>query len=124
MLVRKLTEDWDMEFGQGTQNYISDEEAVEQNVRTRLLTFKGEWFLDTSLGVPYINNDDAEVIGFLGVVPASIPGAEAIIKKAILEVKGVDRILSFASTFDHTTRLLTINTIIATIYATTIEVNV
>jgi hypothetical protein len=46
MKVRRLDGDGDWTFGNGKANYLKDNNAVLQNVATRIKSFKNDWFLD------------------------------------------------------------------------------
>lgn len=117
MLVRRMTEGWDMSFGRGRHDFVSDAGATAQRVKTRLQLLYGEWFMDTSRGVPYLQE--------ICVKPADIPMAESIIKRTILETAGVAEIVSFAMGFDAETRRLSVAARVRTIYddISSIEVN-
>lgn len=108
MLTRRLDNNWDMTFGQGLANYARDAEATAQSVKTRLQLLRSEWFLDTSAGVPYLQE--------ICVKPASLPLAEGIIKRTILGTDGVAAIVSFALDLNSGTRKLTITAQVRTIY--------
>lgn len=73
-------------------------EAVGQHVRQRLKTFSGEWFLDTTAGVPWLD----EILG-RGYDPAL---AEAVVKGEVLDTDGVTEITAFSVRFDRTRRAL------------------
>lgn len=88
---------------------VTKAEAVGQHVRQRLKTFQGEWFLDTTAGVPWL----AQIMG-RGYDPAL---AEAVVKAEILATDGVKEITSFSVSFDRTLRNLIIRDIeVLTIY--------
>lgn len=53
--VRALDQNGDPLQGNGQNNFISDLQAVAQIIRTRLLLFQGEWFLDQNDGLPLFN---------------------------------------------------------------------
>lgn len=108
MLVRRLDEYHDMTYGRGLANYARDAESVRQRVDTRLQLLLGEWFLDTSAGVPYLQ----EIL----VKPADPMHAEAIIKRCITETDGVESIVSFELLYDANTRRATITAVVRTIY--------
>lgn len=116
MLVRRLDASHDMTFGQGLANYARDDEATAQAVKTRLLLLQEEWFLDTSAGVPHLQQ--------IMVKPANLPLAEAIIKRAILETEGVAELRSFGMQFDRETRRLSIQATVANIYGTVANIKV
>lgn len=88
---------------------VSDAEAIGQHVKQRTKTFQGEWFLNSRVGVPWINN----VLG-LEFNPAL---AEAVLKSVIRKTNGVTGIESFSVRFDPSLRnLVANNTTIKTIY--------
>ncbi|RIY00222.1 hypothetical protein D3218_13130 [Aureimonas flava] len=69
----------------------TDAQAVSQHAKQRLMTFQGEWFLDTTAGVPWIEE-------ILGKRPA-LTLAEGVIKAEILDTDGVTAINEFAIRF-------------------------
>jgi hypothetical protein len=117
MLARRMTPDWDMQFGQGLANYAANAEAVAQRVKARLQLLRGEWFLDTDAGVPYLT----EIVGR----PADLPRAAALLKQAILDTEGVAELSAFDLALNRETRKLTVTATAATIYGdnTTIKVS-
>lgn len=52
MIYRRLDSDWDYTFGNGVGCYLSDLEAVAQAVKSRLLLFLEEWWMDKTDGLP------------------------------------------------------------------------
>lgn len=76
-------------------------DAVRQQLFLKLSIWTGEWFLDTEFGTPYVDS----ILG----KQVTLNGAIAAIKKSILEVSDVDKITSFAYSFDRQTRKLTVN---------------
>lgn len=66
-------------------------ENVAQRLRIRLLTFEGEWFLDTVYGIPYWQR-------ILGKKPTR-SAIDQILQQEILEESGVKEIVSFSSSF-------------------------
>lgn len=66
MRVRRIDINGDWTFGQGSLNYAKDDEAVAQNVRTRLKSFKNDWFLDVSANIDWFtlfgNRNNSETI--------------------------------------------------------------
>jgi hypothetical protein len=64
---------------------VADLEAIAQSLRTRLATFKGEWFLDENYGVPW----------FQTILGTKIPQAaiREVFRKVIAETPGVAQIL-------------------------------
>lgn len=85
----------------GTVAEVEDAEAVGQHARHRLQTHAGEWFLDTTAGVPWLS----DILG-RRYDPAL---AESVVKAEILDTDGVTEITSFSVGFDKATRGLIIN---------------
>lgn len=55
MIVRALNGANDWEFGKGKNDYKRDLKAVTQNIKTRLMSFLGDCFFDTSAGIDWFN---------------------------------------------------------------------
>lgn len=94
---------------------VRDARAVGEHVRQRLMTFAGEWFLDTAAGMPWLDRIFAQQYD-----PAL---AEAIVKAEILDTEGVREITAFSVSFDPDVRRLNIKDIeVLTIYDETVSV--
>ena len=111
MKIRKLDANNDFVFGQDSDNfYIDVPEAPAQLVLTTLRLWTGEWFLDLTAGIPYLNgvlqNTSSEEYDF-------------VIKTAIVSVQGVSALPNYQSIYDGQTRNLTINATISTLYGLT-----
>ena len=101
MISRSLNNSNDIYLLNGRIAVIEDGEQVLQHVRTRLLTYQEEWFLDTRAGVPYFQA--------ILVKPANLSRTEALIKTEILQTPDVAGLSSFGLEFDSNTRTLSIN---------------
>ena len=75
---------------------IDGREAIEQHLTIRFKFFFGEWFLDTSLGVPYYEDVLIKRPSFIVV--------NEVLKNVILETPGVTSIESFNFDYDNFTR--------------------
>lgn len=94
---------------------VENGEAVALHIKHRLMTFKGEWFLDTEAGVPWLG----DVLG-RAYDPAL---AEAVVKAEILDTHGVVEITSFSVAFAGDLRKLEIKHIsVMTVYGTEVSV--
>lgn len=111
MKVRRLDANYDMTFGQGRANLADGPESVAQRVHQRLLLLKGEWFLDTDDGVPYLQE--------IMVKPANMPRVEYTIKRRILGTEGVSEIREFNMSLNRDTRKLQVEATVATEFGTT-----
>jgi hypothetical protein len=114
MRYRKLDANGDYVFGGSANDFlVNSPEAVAQAVLTRLRLIQGEWFLDTTAGMPW----PTQVIG-----KYTTGTADAAIRACILGTTGVTEITAYSSSIDSTTRKLTVTATITTLYGpTTIE---
>jgi hypothetical protein len=112
MKYRKLDKNGDFSFGHGAQDYFVDSsEAVAQAIQTTLALFQGEWFLDSTVGVPWTT----EVLGY------GTQGLyDTVIQRVILSVQGVDSIVNYSSFLDTQSRLLSVTAEVNTIFGSTI----
>jgi hypothetical protein len=111
MRYRKLDADGDYVFGGGAADFlVNTPGAVAQAVLTRLRLLRGEWFLDTTAGMPWAT----DVLG-------KYTGAtyDAAIRQCILGTQGVTEITRYLSSADSGTRKLTVTVTINTLYGTT-----
>lgn len=72
------------------------EDLAVQMVKTNLLLYKGEWFRDIDLGIPYVQ----EIFGNKNTQNA----ADANIKNTILNTDNIRSITSYTGSIDPTTR--------------------
>ena len=110
MRVRKQDSNGDVIFGHGGADYyVNTSDAVALAVKTRLLLFTGEWFLDLSEGTPWATR----------VLGKGRTGYDAVIKARILGTEGVLNIVpgSYASVLSgRKGRRLDISCTLNTIY--------
>lgn len=86
-------------------------EQINQKLQIKLKFFSGEWFLDTTQGVPFysivfVKNPDLDLIA-------------TTIKNEILKVDGIKEILSYSQQLDTVNRTLSVDFEVDTIYGTT-----
>ncbi len=96
----KLDSDHDLAIENFDLVLISGVDQIIQKIDIRLRFYLGEWFLDTSVGLPYYENvlkKDYD-IGLL----------ESAFKAQILGTDGVDSLLEFDLFLDNGTRILTV----------------
>jgi hypothetical protein len=112
MRYRGLTQDRDYRFGEGPSEFLVNSPAcVAQAVLTALLLHRGEWFLDTTVGMPW----ETQVLGY-----NTQSLYDAAIKSVILGVEGVDSIVTYSSTLNRATRALLVAATLNTIYGRTL----
>ena len=71
-------------------------ESIRQHLQVRLRAAQGEWFLDTSIGVPYFQD-------ILKKNPDFVTVTEAF-RTTILDTPGVIQLLEFDYDYDNTIR--------------------
>lgn len=111
MRYRLLDKNGDYVFGQGPSEFlVNSPETVAQAVKTVMQLALGEWFLDQTLGVPYLT----EILGH-----GTIGTYDLAIQSAILGTQGVQSITLYNSSLNTATRVLTVQVNLNTIYGST-----
>lgn len=109
MRYRQLTSTGDSTIFSGrTQFLVNSPECVAQAIFTRLRLWQTQWFLDSTVGVPY----STQVLGF-----GTAASRDVAIQAAIINTPGVSQIVSYSSTIDSKRQLrvqVTVNTIFGT----------
>lgn len=111
MRYRKLDANGDYSFGSGLNDfYIDVPEAVGQAVKTTILLWRGEFFLNVDAGIP-------EMQAILGKHPQEM--ADAVLKDAVLAIQGVTGIPDYQSVLNPDSRVSSVNFTVNTIYGPT-----
>lgn len=102
----KLDANGDIDISQQDLQLVGDLEAVEQSVKIRLQFFRGEWFSDESIGLPYfesvlIKNPNANLLS-------------AVFRSEILGTVGIDSLASLTLSQNSATRKLAVNFVAST----------
>ncbi len=105
MIFRNLDENGDWTFGQGKSNYVSGDQAIGLNIKTRVLCWLNDCFFDQKAGIDWKNRLGSKNQRAL---------LESDIRRIILQSYGVTGILSFSTTlvnrkFTATYEIQTIN---------------
>jgi hypothetical protein len=79
---------------------IDSADKVAQQIKINLLTLLGEWFLDNTWGVPYLE----EIL----VKNPHMASVETILRNHISSVPSVNRIISFGLGWDRKARTLAV----------------
>lgn len=79
----------------------NDLEDLEQRLKVKLLTNRGEWFFDQTYGIPYYDD--------VFVVSPKKDDIDDIFKIAITQERGVESITSYTSSFNSSTRRFNID---------------
>jgi hypothetical protein len=105
MRYRQLSPTGD--FTMGLPPLTNTPAAVGQAALTRLRLWKGEWFVDTSDGTPYRSQILGERAG---------KNPDVAIKQRILGTVGVTGITAYSSSFNRTTRRMSVTATLQTLY--------
>lgn len=107
-LVRALDTNKDWMFGQGLSDYISYNQAIAQNINTRLSSFLGNCFFDLGAGIDWFN-----LLGSKNQVALNLA-----ISTTILNTQQVTGILQLSVVLDSR-RNLTVTYSAQTVYSST-----
>jgi hypothetical protein len=77
-------------------------EYIAQKIRHTISVFRGEWFMDRTIGIPYIPGEDIDKNMHRRMI-------ETALQVRIGEIDGVGEFLSFTSRLDKAARLLTVD---------------
>lgn len=99
-LALDQTSNNDLLLTSGDLSTVILDAAIRQNLLQRLQLFLGEWFLDTTSGVPYyqtilVKNPNLDVV-------------QATLKDVILSTNGIESLNSFKFEYDNSLRTLTV----------------
>ena len=88
MIGRALDSNNDLIIEAGQLKLVEEGAETVQHVRTRLLFYRGEWFLDTLAGTPWFQE--------IFTKPANLANIESILKSRILNTPGVQTLTEFS----------------------------
>lgn len=106
MIVRALDSSNDFTFGKGINNYVKNQDAIAQNIKTRLQSFLGNCFFDLSAGVDWFN-----LLGGKNRV-----ALELAVRIVILNTSGVTNIRSVDVFYDSLSRAISMTYSVDTVY--------
>jgi hypothetical protein len=115
MLVRRLDKNNEPCLGHGASDFVTGADAVATLVYLALKLNLGSWFLDTSLGTAWWQQDESQP-QILGRMPADLDFAQSELKRVVLSTSGVASITSFAFNFDRVKRAAEITVVVMTVY--------
>ena len=91
----------DLDFTGAELSLLVDAEAIAQEIRIGLKMFKGEWFMDTRVGMPYMTD--------IFVKAPKLNVLQSIFVRAIESVPGVRSVDRCTVTLDTPTRTLLVS---------------
>lgn len=106
MIFRALDADGDWTFGKGINSFLTNSAAMAENLKTRIRTWKGECFFALEEGVDWNN--------YLGIGTKDLLDMD--LRRVILGSDGVIRIDAYTSILDTTSRTLTVQATLFTVF--------
>lgn len=106
MITRALTANLDWTYGNGQQNYLRGESALEQNIVTTVQSWVGDCYFNLAFGVDWYNRLDV----------GQQKNLVQEIKQVVANCSGVVGVVSINGNFVGTTRAETIMAVINTIF--------
>jgi hypothetical protein len=106
MIVRALDAEHDWTYGKGKNNYLSRQDAIAQDIETRLYEFLGDCFFNIAAGIDWF--------GRLGGKDRT--ALELDIAATIINTAGVTALVQLSTALNPTTRLLSVSYEVNTVY--------
>lgn len=103
MIVRALSPTGDWTFGAGKNNYLQANAAVAQAIGTRLLSFLGDCFFATNVGIDWFN-----LLGNKNQLALQLAISATILNTQSLGQNVVTGITNLSLNLDHTSRLFSV----------------
>lgn len=94
MITRSIDTNGDWNFGNGKGDYLEENTALTQNIKTRLKSFLGDCFFDTEAGVDWFN--------FLG--SKNLSGLKLAVGGVIINTVGVIELIDLSFSLDENRR--------------------
>ena len=113
MRYRKLDANGDYVLGLPNQFWVDQPEGVAQAISTRLKLWQGEWFLDNTVGTPWLQSITGKNTGGL---------YDLALQQVILDTPGVAAITQYSSNLDHPSRVLTVTVTVITNFGAMVTV--
>lgn len=101
MIEKALDKNNDLVLVNGSFAVVNEGEQVAQHIRTRLLFYIREWFLNVNSGTPWFD----EVF----VRPVDLSRVETVIKNRIRTTPGVTELTYFEMSLDRNARKLNVS---------------
>jgi hypothetical protein len=101
-------------FVNGDMVMTNKQQSLPQRIKQKLLSFRGEWFLDETRGLPFIE----EIL----VKDYNLSRIEAIYLQELKNIEGISEILAFDISVDDRTRKMTINIRVLSTNNETVEI--
>lgn len=115
-VVRRLDANGEPCYGHGASDFVTGSDAVVILCTLAIRLTLGRWFLDTSLGVAWLQEEGQQI---LGQRPADVAFARSELLRVLWAVEGVDAVESLSVVLDSSTRKATVDVRILTAFGDT-----
>ena len=109
----KLNADNDLVILNGDLQLVTEDEEIAQHIKTRLMTWQGEWILDFGMGLDWLDK--------IFTIHTSQEKRDAAIKKVITDTPGVKEITNYVFDVDIRAHSAVINFSVTTIYGSIVQ---
>lgn len=92
---------FDLDVSRDDLFFFTGPDAIAQHLKIRLRLYRGEWFYDTRVGIPYY--------GTILVKNPNIPAVRDIYRRAIESTPGVERLDDLDLNLNASTRVLSVS---------------
>ena len=116
--VRRTDENNDLKKGQGSQDFVTDLDAVIQIIKQKLMLFRREWWENEKAGISMFQ----DILGKYGI-GSSTTLADGIITEVILSAPYVFGIVSMSSSFNPSARTYAYTALVNTSFGTAVVSN-
>ncbi len=106
MILRALDDNGEWTFGRGKNNYLTLNDAIGQNISSRLKSFLGDCYFDTKAGLDWFT--------FLG--SKNITGLQLAVNAVIVNSAGVTGVNRLSLVVDPRTRNIALSYEVTTVY--------
>lgn len=107
MIFRQIDSNGDWTFGKGIANYAQNEEAIDLNIQTAILSWVGDCFFDLQFGIDWTRFLDTGQQANLQIA----------LQTLILSLYGVVGVETVSAVFDPVSRRLTTRYSVTTIFS-------
>ena len=120
-----LDSNGDLDFSVGGgPTLVAGVAGVAQLCRMSMLMFRGEWFLERTIGIPYYANDYVAATVALLEQKYDAGKVSSAYTLELLKVPGVAKVTSMSISFNNTTRVLSVAFEVLTTFGDTTNADV
>lgn len=119
MIYRALSSTGDYTFGAGSNNFLENDYAVAQAIKTKILLFYQEWWEDLGEGIPVFQS----LLGQFNNLTIQ-NSLSQLLSQRILDINEVTSIVSIDINYDKTSRTISAEIVVSTSYGTVVTTGV